>query len=347
MSPQTASTSQNRQAGDKDSRVDLSICVIGHNEAPNLGACARSLERVKGYGINCETVFVDSASNDNSVEIAVALFDKVLELTASPQLNAGAARAAGTLESKGRWILYLDGDMCLRPEFDTELLYVVADKGGKNGLAGQTRNIYPDGSFDLMQLAGNQPGMPCKAFGGAVLMNRDCVIEAGNWAPNLFSNEEVELYSRLLMRGSTVVWTSTHMVDHFTPKFTATNKLLGSLIPWRSHLGKKFFGAGQATRQACRNGNIFSFMRLKPLQFSMIAAVALSAITLAISPQMAIWPMLLAFIWISVRRNTKFAINCICWTSQTIFGWVKLDLKYWPTTNNIHHPNRSRLQKPE
>lgn len=327
------------------SGVDLTICVIGHNEARNLPECAASLIRIRECSIAIETLFVDSASNDNSATIAAALFDTVVELKASPILNAGAARAAGTIESSGRWILYLDGDMRLRPEFDAELISTVLGAQGNKGLAGQTKNIYPDGSSDLMKLAGNLPGQPCKAFGGAVLLQRQCVIDAGNWAPNLFSNEEAELYSRLLMHGSTVLWTQTAMVDHITPKFNATNKLRGSLFPWGSHLGKKFFGAGQATRRAWREGNLSSFVRLKPLQFSMVVAVCLSVVTLVFSTQLAAWPIVCAFIWISIQRGLKFAMNCICWTSQTIFGWTKLDANYWPTILRTSRMKRGQPPK--
>lgn len=316
--------------------IDLTVCVIGRNEAANLPACADSLGVLRAAGLRVETIFVDSASTDRSVEMAMRHFAVVLELEASNQMNAGAARAVGTAEATGRWMLYLDGDMRLRAEFMPQLLNLVAGAPAAEGLAGQTRNVYPDGSTDLMLLVGNRPGLPCKAFGGAVLLRRDVVLAAGNWAPNLFSNEESELYSRLLQRSARILWTETPMVDHVTAKYAPAHKLRGSLLPWGSHLGKKFFGAGQVTRRAWLHGHLASFVRLKPLQYTMAAALLLSAIGLLVSPRLAPWPAVLVFLWITGVRGPKFAVNCICWTSQTLFGLSRLDPNFKPTLRQSH-----------
>jgi glycosyltransferase involved in cell wall biosynthesis len=326
--------------------VDLTVCVIGRNEAANLPACAGSLGLLGAAGLRVETIFVDSASTDDSAEVALRHFDIVLELEGSNQLNAGAARAIGTAEATGRWVLYLDGDMRLRAEFMPPLLALVAGTSAAEGLAGQTRNVYPDGSTDLMLLVGNQPGLPCKAFGGAVLLRRDAVLAAGNWAPNLFSNEESELYSRMLQRSTRVLWTEAPMVDHVTAKYAPAHKLRGSLLPWGSHLGKKFFGAGQVTRRAWLHGHLGSFVRLKPLQYTMAAALLLSAIGLLVLPRLAPWPALLAFLGITGVHGPKFAVNCICWTSQTLFGLSRLDPTFKPTLRQAHRAGRTLPTSP-
>lgn len=326
--------------------VDLTVCVIGRNEAAKLPACAASLCVLGAAGLRVETIFVDSASTDGSAEVALRHFDVVLELEGSNQLNAGAARAVGTAEATGRWMLYLDGDMRLRAEFMPQLLDLVVGASAAEGLAGQTRNVYPDGSTDLMLLVGNKPGLPCKAFGGAVLLRRDVVLAAGNWAPNLFSNEESELYSRLLQRLTRVLWTEAPMVDHVTAKYAPAHKLRGSLLPWGSHLGKKFFGAGQVTRRAWLHGHLSSFVRLKPLQYTMTAALLLSAIGLLVSLRLAPWPALLVFLWITSLRGPKFAVNCICWTSQTLFGLSRLDPDFKPTLRQAHRKGRTLPTSP-
>lgn len=325
---------------------DVSVCVIGRNEARNLEACAMSLSQLRHAGLTTETMFIDSASSDSSVEIAAAHFDVVVELEASPQLNAGAARAAGTDQARGRWVLYLDGDMRLRSEFLQPMLKLVCSKARIDGLVGGTVNRYPDGTCDLMVLAGNVEGQPCKAFGGAVLLRRSAVMAAGNWAPNLFSNEEVELYSRLLPHSAPVLWTETPMVDHVTAKFTASNKLRGSLLPWGSYLGKKFFGAGQALRRAWQLGHLSGFVHLKPLQYTMTAAIMLALVLLPFAPGLAPWPPLAAFAWITARRGPKFAMYCICWTSQTAFGLTRLDSGYRPVLRRVYRAGVRRTEQP-
>lgn len=305
-----------------------------------------SLVQLRRAGLTVETLFVDSASSDASVEIAAAHFDVVVELEASSQLNAGAARAVGTDLARGRWVLYLDGDMQLRSEFLHPLLELVRGNASVDGLVGRTINLYPDGTSDLMVLPGNVAGQTCTAFGGAVMLRREAVIASGNWAPNLFSNEEVELYSRLLMNSAQVLWTDASMVDHVTAKFTPSNKLRGSLLPWGSYLGKKFFGAGQALRRAWQLGHVSAFVRLKPLQYTMTAAITLGLAILPFAPWLAPWPLLAAFAWITSRRGPKFAVYCICWTSQTLFGLTRLDAGYRPAPRKVHRVGIARVEQP-
>lgn len=318
------------------SSPDISVCVIGRNEAHNLPACAAALAALASAGLAMEAIFIDSASSDASVAVAKANFGVVVELAASAELNAGAARAVGTLKARGTWVLYLDGDMQLAPDFIPHLLELVRGERDADGLAGRTLNVYPDGSSDAIVFAGNKAGQPCRAFGGAVLLRRETVLDVGNWAPNLYANEEAELYSRLLARAARVLWTESLMVRHVTAKFSAPNKLMGSLVPWGSHLGKKFYGAGQVTKLAWSGGHLWRFIQLKPLPYLMTVATTLALPVAAFRPTVALGLIAVPFLLISLKRGPKFAINCVCWTSQVFFGFARLNAAYWPEVQHVH-----------
>ena len=315
---------------------DISVCVIGRNEAQNLAACAEALKVLPLAGLDVESIFIDSASSDGSAAVAKTLFGVVVELAPSTELNAGAARAVGTLIAKGNWVLYLDGDMRLAPEIVPHLLELVRDDSLADGLAGRTVNVYPDGSTDVIVFAGNKAGQPCRAFGGAVLLRRQAVLEAGNWAPNLYANEEAELYSRLLACTARVLWTESVMVRHVTAKFSARNKLIGSLVPWGSHLGKKFYGAGQVTRLAWSGGHLWAFIRLKPLPYLMTFATVVALPIAPFWPASALALIATPFLLISLKRGPKYAINCLCWTSQVCFGVTRLNTTYRPQVQQVH-----------
>jgi glycosyltransferase involved in cell wall biosynthesis len=313
----------------------LTICVIGRNEGANLADCAKSLFSLNLMGIELETIYIDSASSDESVPIARRYFDVVIELTASPHLNAGAARAVGTEQSHGDWVLYLDGDMRLSPDF-VPIIQKCIDKCDEAvGVSGRTINIYPDGSSNFIEFYGNEGGQPCRAFGGAVMLNRNAVLSAGNWATNLYSSEEVELLSRLIKKKQKVVWTDTTMVEHVTEKFDNKGKLLSHLFPYRSFLGKKFYGAGQATRLSLSGGNLFTFARLKYHQYVMTTALVLSVFLLALNVSLAILPPVMALSYIMTVRGVKSSVNCICWASQVFFGWSKLEKNFSPQIRSV------------
>lgn len=254
----------------------LSVCVIGRNEKATLAGAARSFRALHNLGVLYETIYVDSASSDGSADLAIGCFDRVVVLRSSPNLNASAGRHIGTLKACGKWMLYLDGDMALRPEFADRLADHLAGDGA-SGLVGHTRNIAPDGGISWPLAGYNITGEPARLFGGACLLLRSQVLAAGNWNPRLYSNEEVELYGRLIGVGACVNWTDDIMVDHYTPRVAALTMLRSMFIPFRSVLGKKFYGAGQAVAASVLGGTFLSFVKVrqKPLLFALGVTAAL------------------------------------------------------------------------
>jgi len=91
----------------------LSVVVIGRNEARRLPDLFASLPE----GPDIEWLYIDSRSSDNSVELALDFGAKVYLVDEDSVYAPGTGRYIGTIEAGGRWILYLDGDMVLRPEF--------------------------------------------------------------------------------------------------------------------------------------------------------------------------------------------------------------------------------------
>ncbi len=320
---------------DASRTIQLSVCVIGRNEGHHLPKCIASLHQLETLKVAYETIFVDSASTDDSPIIAQSGFDYVLRLTQSPFLNAGAARHVGTQHAKGDWILYLDGDMQLAPEILSALNDLIRSRRTDRGLCGFTENFYPDGSRDLIYFKGNIAGSNCRMFGGAVLLPRSKVLEAGNWSCALYAYEESELYSRLLRRGASVIWCDHRMVTHSTPRVSLSRKLLGAIIPFRSYLGKKFYGAGQVTRLTLRNGNFGDFVRLKPDAYLMLASIF---VALAAAPWLSWFAGLLpglTFIFFTLQQGLRSAVNYICWIVQMAFGLWRLNPGYHPEVDQI------------
>jgi glycosyltransferase involved in cell wall biosynthesis len=303
-------------------QIHLSVCVIGRNEAKNLPACIESFKLLRTTDLLYETIFVDSSSTDDSVAVAEQGFDKIVCLPESPHLNAGLARHLGTLQAKGIWTLYLDGDMELAADILPAIRALVTSNLSTQGLCGFTQNFYPDGSSDVIRFAGNIDGSPCKIFGGAVLLPTAQVLKSGNWACELYAYEEMELYSRLLKNDVKVIWSAQRMVIHHTPKVSTFKKLSGSVLPFRSFLGKKFYGAGQATAYSLVHGNIGLFIKLKPDPYMMIASFWMSLISLSwVSWSWIVIPSV-SFLITLRRLGLKGAVNATCWLVQVPVGFL-------------------------
>lgn len=326
---------QHKQSQENSNAVRLTVCVIGRNEGHHLRACAESLCQLEALGISFETLFIDSASTDETSEIAAYNFDKVLCLAPSPHLNAGAARNVGTQHAMGDWVLYMDGDMELSPEVLTAVEDLISSGRLDEGLCGFTENVYPDGGRDLIRFRGNREGVNCHMFGGAVLLPRLKVLEAGNWSCALYAYEEAELYSRILRLGVNVVWCDRRLVIHKTPRIALGRKLIGYVLPYRSFLGKKFYGAGQVTRLTLRNGNFCDFARLKPQAYLMLASVLFAIFAV---PWLQGWAALMPvaiFCVNALQLGVRGAISYTCWLSQMAFGFWKLHPDFRPTIESI------------
>lgn len=312
------------------SPIQLSVCVIGKNEGRHLPACAASLAQLAAAGIAYESIFVDSASTDGSVDIAIGLFDRVVSLVASPFLNAGAARRIGTEHAAGDWVLYMDGDMELAPEVLQPICSLIKSGDLARGLCAFTENLFPDGTRSLIQFRGNHDGAPCRMFGGAVLLPRQKVCEAGNWSAHLYAYEEAELNARLGGAGVAVIWHDCRMVIHKTPQVPFLRKLVGAVVPYRSYLGKKFYGAGQVTLLTLQNGHFLRFAQRKPEAYAMLAAWLIMLGAWPLAGAYSALPLLIVFVTNLVRSGPRAAVNYACFQVQVVFGMFKLHREFTP-----------------
>ena len=257
----------------------LTVCVIGRNEARNLTALSDSLKPLGDLPFQTETLFVDSASTDDSDAVAQRLFNKVFVLEASPRLCASAARNIGTIRASGKWILYLDGDMTLDRRFVDKLASLTKLDPGHHGLVGVITDSFPDGSSRQVRLDIDKTGV-VRHFGGPVVLPREMVIRAGNWNPSVDSNEEIDLYTRLRPLGAIVFGFQVAMVTHRTERIPAWRLAVGNLIPG-VQLGKKCYGFGQILVSRVLNGGVWNFIRWYPIPFvcwvTMMVAVATAA----------------------------------------------------------------------
>ena len=92
----------------------VSIVVVGHNEARNLHNCFAAIKNMDYPNDKLEVIFVDSNSNDNSVEIAKKYTNKVF-LEKSYWSTAGEAFNRGIVESSSDFVHITGGDIQLHP----------------------------------------------------------------------------------------------------------------------------------------------------------------------------------------------------------------------------------------
>lgn len=188
---------------------DISIVIPAYDVGPFIGAALRSALRQEG--VRFEVIVVDDGSRDGTAdEIARFAGDPRLHVIRQGNQGVPAARNAGILAARGRYIGFLDGDdmwdatkarrhvelMDRDPGIDLSCSWWrVVDEDGRD--IGRSRTVPPDrvpGGLGLEGLmienfAGN---------GSTVVCRRDALLRAGLFDPALHQGcEDLDAWLRI------------------------------------------------------------------------------------------------------------------------------------------------------
>lgn len=307
----------------------ISVVIIGRNEAKNLARLRKSLEPLLGRW-SCETIFVDSASHDDSVAVARTLFDVTVLLADSPHLNASAGRYVGVTMARGEWALFLDGDMEFMSQCLTQLAAHLELEPRDCGAVGTYVHRFSDASVRRWRPSLDRQQRVVH-FGGAVLLPM-AALRQENWDPRLYSNEEIELYTRLRTRGYGVRRLDVDFISHWTVQVPALQRLVGNFRPHGSFLGKKFFGIGQVLAARLSEGRLASLVRWFPEPFALWSAVFVAALLAASGGRMPALGLLAAVTGaITWRRSWKLVIVYLAFLPQALYGRRHFSADWLPT----------------
>jgi GT2 family glycosyltransferase len=132
---------------------DVSVLVVSKDDAADLPTSLGSA--LAQRGVACETLLVDNASTDGSREVAGGLGAGVRVLALPENVGFAAAMNAGIEASSGRYVLALNPDCRLEPDFAAILARRLdspdaADVGSASGrlLRGEGPELSPGGVLD-------------------------------------------------------------------------------------------------------------------------------------------------------------------------------------------------------
>lgn len=226
----------------------VSVVVIGKDEGAGITRCLKSVRAALEGALPYELIYVDSHSADDSLARARALGARCFlpqEIRTTPALG----RCIGALEAVGEQILFLDGDMTLEPGFVEAGLRAMAE--GYAGACGIRRDVYLRGGAVVgtcENYFGCTERRAAPEFGGAVMLARGALLEAGNWNPDVETCEEAELHARLRARGMAVAELPVPMITH-------EDRVRDARGLWQTLFTRRRLGQGQALRCALAAGS--------------------------------------------------------------------------------------------
>lgn len=198
---------------------ELSVIIIARNEAQNIARAIESILCTVENHPRTEILLVDSASTDDTVEIAKRYPINIVRLDPSWNLSAAAGRYIGTCYSNGDLILYLDGDMELDPEWLDHSIPFALEHPQVAVVGGYRRDVYIEKGQIVSEVDWGQSSqgyaMDVKYIGGAMLCRRLALQEVGGFQPYLKSEEEVDLCMRLRYAGYKLVRLPYYICRHY------------------------------------------------------------------------------------------------------------------------------------
>jgi glycosyltransferase involved in cell wall biosynthesis len=192
----------------------LSVVVIGRNEGQRLARCLESIRSIRGFA-KVQLIYSDSASTDGSPEVA-AKFGAEVIIVYPERPTAAIGRNAGWRRATEEWVLFLDGDTILNPDFPRAAFDAMAANPKIGAVWGHRRELFPEKSIYIRVLDLDwiyAPGF-VEACGGDVLMRRSALVKAGGYDDQLIAGEEPELCQRLRAQDYSILHIDHPMTLH-------------------------------------------------------------------------------------------------------------------------------------
>ena len=238
--------------------VELSVVLITKNQAWNIARLIESVLQSTSPVLSRETILVDSASTDQTVEIAGRYPVTILRLKAGQRLSPAIGRYVGYQRANGRHVLFLDGDTELIPGWLPHAFHLLCEEPDVGAVTGTVINLpttaagkshSPDPCRE--PLSSPREVLWCSYGGGGAALYRRSVLEvAGTFNPYLNAEEEPELGLRIRQAGFRLLTLDYPIVCHYNDAPLAFSSVLsrrrrnfhlGMGQAARNHLGTKLF----------------------------------------------------------------------------------------------------------
>lgn len=193
----------------------LSIVIIGRNEERGIHKCFEAAVAAASRIGSAEMIYVDSHSTDSTISIATEYGLTAIPLGQDLRLSPSAGRFWGSRQATGDFILFLDADTLIDPDFLPEALPYFAADASTAGVNGFIDDFTEAGEqiYDIDERFDTETDVKWLR-GPACLYRRAALVEVDSFDPGLATEEEAELGLRLIGRGWKLKLIPRQMATH-------------------------------------------------------------------------------------------------------------------------------------
>jgi glycosyltransferase involved in cell wall biosynthesis len=275
---------------------ELSVVIIARNEEGAIGPCLESVMRATS-AFRREVLFVDSASTDRTVDVALRHHVNVVRFSDNGLLSPAAGRWLGTSLTAGEYLLFVDGDMILVEGWIQEGMHILSDRQ-VGGVGGRLFWVAP-GENHSSAKKDDLPLGVVPGLGGMGLYRRRALDECGSFNPFLRGEEERELAYRLARGGYSVVRMDSPMAYHLD-KAKSMEENAGRSV--------YFAGVGQIMRRYAFQRIFWDLFRE---HIEVFVAWSLGFLLLAAGTVLLLTGEYRLLLWLAVTLLTLVAVRCV------------------------------------
>lgn len=202
----------------------VSIIVVNYNGKNHLEKCMKSLSEIDYK--NYEIVLIDNNSSDDSVKFITTSYPKVKIITLDKNYGFAEPNNIGARNASGEFILFLNNDTIVTPNFLTALINVVKSDPQiaicQSLLLRQNGDVDSSGDFvDTLGMAYSSHQQPSgirpilSARGASMLIRKNTFFELGSFDKNYFASfEDIDIGWRAWIWGHRVLLVPDSIVYH-------------------------------------------------------------------------------------------------------------------------------------
>ena len=202
----------------------VSIIIVNFNGKHHLEKCLKSLMEIDYK--NYEIILVDNNSSDDSIEFVKKLYPSVMIIQLEKNYGFAEPNNIGAKKAKGEFLLFLNNDTIVKPNFISELVKVI-NSDSKIAIC-QSLLLKPNGeidsSGDFVDTLGRAYSSREKvsevreiltARGAAMLIRKESFFDLGQFDMHFFATfEDVDMGWRAWLWGYRVVLVPNSLVYH-------------------------------------------------------------------------------------------------------------------------------------